>query len=71
MKESRRITITTTRRLRLSAVRATCPVCGCEVTTLAPGEAIAVLGVAGERFDETESRRESSSNDKPSGQEAM
>lgn len=30
MKEIRRLTITTTRRLRLSALRANCPACGCE-----------------------------------------
>lgn len=34
MKEIRRITITTTRRLRLSEIRAACPVCGCEVAMI-------------------------------------
>jgi hypothetical protein len=45
MKEIRRLTITTTRRLRSSVLRATCPVCACEVTALSPREAAAVLAV--------------------------
>ncbi|MFN7928858.1 MAG: hypothetical protein U0Y68_13090 [Blastocatellia bacterium] len=51
MKEIRRLTITKTRRLRLTVVRALCPVCGYEVTTLNSDEAIAVLGVDGRQFD--------------------
>jgi hypothetical protein len=53
MKERRRITITTTRRLRLhsSAIKATCPVCGCEVTALSTHEAAAVLEVDDGQFN--------------------
>jgi hypothetical protein len=51
MREIRRITITTTRRLRLSLLRATCPVCACEVTTLSPREAAAVLEMDDRQLD--------------------
>ncbi|MFN7947993.1 MAG: hypothetical protein U0Z53_21770 [Blastocatellia bacterium] len=45
MREIRRITITTTRRLRASVIRAVCPVCACEVTTLSAREAAVALEV--------------------------
>lgn len=51
MKEIRRLTITTTRRVRVAVLRAHCPACGGEVATIAPHEASAVLGVSRAEFE--------------------